>query len=59
MTLFKYLFFYISIVLLFTSCALILNFQDLPIPDGKYIVGTELFDWEDTYRTGLELVGFK
>ena len=50
MTLFKYLFFYISIVLLFTSCAVILNFKDLPIPDGKYIVGTELFDWEDTYR---------
>ena len=39
-----------SIILLFNSCALILDFQDLPKPIGNYIIGTDVFDWEDKYR---------
>ena len=46
----KYLFFYVFIIVFCASCSIILNFQDLPNPNGKYIVGTDLFDWEDTYR---------
>jgi len=46
----KYLLYYLSIALLCTSCSIILNFQDLPEPKGKYIIGTDLFDWEDTFR---------
>ena len=37
-------------ILLLSSCALVLNFQDLPSPGGNYIIGTDIFDWEDTYR---------
>ena len=40
-----YLFFF-----LFSSCSLILNFRDLPKPEGEYIIGTDVFTWEDTYR---------
>ena len=35
------------VILLFNSCALILDFQDLPKPIGNYIIGTDVFDWED------------
>ena len=35
---------------MFNSCSLILNFQDLPKPKGEYIIGTDVFMWEDTYR---------
>ena len=38
------------ILIVFNSCALILNFQDLPDNSGEYIIGTDLFMWEDTYR---------
>ena len=41
--------FYLSFFL-FSSCSLILNFQDLPKPEGQYIIGTDVFTWEDTYR---------
>ena len=41
---------FISILLLCSSCALVLNFNDLPEPKGQYIVGTDLFVWEDSYR---------
>tara|TARA_Y100000590_G_scaffold433704_1_gene551050 strand:+ start:723 stop:1865 length:1143 start_codon:yes stop_codon:yes gene_type:complete len=44
------IFLYLAIILMFTSCSLILNFQNLPEPEGQYIVGTDIFDWEDTYR---------
>ena len=37
-------------ILLLSSCALVLNFEDLPTPSGNYIIGTDIFDWEDTYR---------
>ena len=47
---FKYIFLYTIVTLFFTSCSIILNFQDLPTPNGEYIVGTDLFDWEDTFR---------
>ena len=40
---------YISLFL-FSSCSLILNFRDLPKPEGQYIIGTDVFTWEDTYR---------
>ena len=40
----------IFILLLFNSCAFVLNFKDLPKPKGPYIVGTDLFVWEDSYR---------
>ena len=43
------LIFYLSFFL-FSSCSLILNFRDLPKPEGKYIIGTDVFTWEDTYR---------
>ena len=46
----KKLLIFISIVIFSSSCSLVLNFQDLPEPMGKYIIGTEVFDWEDTYR---------
>ena len=36
-----------SIILLFNSCALILDFQDLPKPIGNYIIGTDVFDWDE------------
>ena len=42
--------FSLFILLIFNSCSLILNFQDLPKPKGEYIIGTDLFMWEDTYR---------
>ncbi len=35
---------------LFVSCSAILNFRDLPQPKGEYIIGTDIFNWEDTYR---------
>ena len=41
---------FIPIILFVNSCALILDFQDLPKPIGKYIIGTDVFDWEDKYR---------
>ena len=41
---------FIPIILLFNSCALILDFQDLPKPIGNYSIGTDVFDWEDKYR---------
>ena len=41
---------FIPIILLFNSCALILDFQDLPKPIGDYSIGTDVFDWEDKYR---------
>jgi dienelactone hydrolase len=41
---------FISVLLLCSSCAFILNFNDLPEPKGQYIVGTDLFVWEDSYR---------
>ncbi|MAN35168.1 MAG: hypothetical protein CMF89_02050 [Candidatus Marinimicrobia bacterium] len=37
-------------ILLLSSCAVVLNFKDLPTPRGEYIIGTDLFDWEDTFR---------
>ena len=40
----------IPAMLLINSCALILNFNDLPTPKGNYIIGTNLFDWEDKFR---------
>lgn len=40
----------LPIMLLINSCALILNFNDLPTPKGNYVVGTNLFDWEDKFR---------
>ena len=40
----------LAFILLLSSCALVLNFQDLPSPGGNYIIGTDIFDWEDTYR---------
>ena len=40
----------LSCCVFFTSCSLILNFQDLPKPKGEYIIGTDIFNWEDTYR---------
>ena len=43
------LIFYLSLFL-FSSCSLILNFRDLPKPEGQYIIGTDVFTWEDTYR---------
>ena len=43
------LIFYLSFFL-FSSCSLILNFRDLPKPEGQYIIGTDVFTWEDTYR---------
>ena len=42
--------FSLFILIVFNSCSLILNFQDLPHPKGKYIIGTDVFLWEDTYR---------
>ena len=47
---FKYLFYCLFSIFVFNSCSVILNFQDLPNPKGKYIIGTELFDWEDKFR---------
>ena len=47
---FKYLFYCLFIILIFNACSVILNFQDLPTPPGKYIVGTDVFDWEDKFR---------
>jgi len=38
------------ILIVFNSCSLILNFQDLPDTKGEYIIGTDIFMWEDTYR---------
>ena len=37
-------------LVIFNSCAVILNFQDLPDTKGEYIIGTDVFMWEDTYR---------
>ena len=42
--------FYLLSLFCFNSCALILNFQDLPNPNGPHIIGTEIFTWEDTFR---------
>ena len=50
MKIFKYLFYCLFIILIFNACSVILNFQDLPTPPGKYIVGTDVFDWEDKFR---------
>ena len=50
MRFFKKKIFYLIFIFLFNSCSLILNFRDLPKPDGSYIIGTEIFTWEDTYR---------
>ena len=38
------------VLVIFNSCAVILNFQDLPDTKGEYIIGTDVFMWEDTYR---------
>ena len=47
---FNKILFSLFILIIFNSCSLILNFQDLPKPKGKYIIGTDVFMWEDTYR---------
>ena len=47
---FKYLFYCSFSILVFNSCSVILNFKDLPTPPGNYIVGTDIFDWEDKFR---------
>ena len=47
---FKYLFYCLFSIFVFNSCSVILNFQDLPNPKGEYIIGTDLFDWEDKFR---------
>ena len=41
---------FVSLTFLLSSCSMILNFKSLPEPTGKYIIGTDLFTWEDTYR---------
>ena len=41
--------FYLGFIFL-SSCSLILNFRDLPEPQGQYIIGTDIFTWEDNYR---------
>ena len=41
--------FYLGFIFL-SSCSLVLNFRDLPQPEGKYIIGTDVFTWEDNYR---------
>ena len=41
--------FYLGFIFL-SSCSLILNFRDLPEPQGQYIIGTDIFTWEDSYR---------
>ena len=47
---FNKILFPLLILIIFNSCSLILNFQDLPTPKGEYIIGTDVFMWEDTYR---------
>ena len=43
-----YFLFFIS---LFTySCSILIPLNDLPEPQGNYIVGTDIFSWEDTSR---------
>ena len=44
------IFLYSLYILFFSSCSLILNFKDLPNPEGKYIIGTDVFTWVDSYR---------
>ena len=39
----------VSTITLFTSCALI-PIKNLPDPKGDFIIGTEVFNWEDTSR---------
>ena len=41
---------FIISALLLSSCSMFLNFQSLPEPGGEYIIGTDIFTWEDTYR---------
>ena len=41
--------FYLGFIFL-SSCSLVLNFRDLPQPEGQYIIGTDVFTWEDNYR---------
>ena len=36
--------------LLFSSCSILIPLKDLPKPRGNYIVGTDLFNWEDSSR---------
>ena len=34
----------------FYSCSIIIPLNDLPKPKGDFIVGTDIFNWEDTSR---------
>ena len=34
----------------FYSCSIIIPLNDLPKPEGDYVIGTDIFNWEDTSR---------
>ena len=42
--------FYILIIFLIQSCSVMIPLKDLPKPDGKFIVGTDIMILEDTNR---------
>ena len=50
MIILKKYFLHLVIIIFCSSCAMILNFKDLPDPQGKHYIGTEIFTWEDPYR---------
>ena len=35
---------------LFYSCSIVIPLNDLPKPNGDFIVGTQIFYWEDSSR---------
>jgi len=43
-------FLFISILFIFYNCSVIIPYKDLPEPSGKYIIGTEVFEFEDFSR---------
>ena len=41
---------YLIFILLFQSCSIVIPYKDLPEPRGEYIIGTDIFELEDTSR---------
>ena len=50
MSIIRKIFLLLCFSLFITSCSMILNFKDLPDPNGSYYIGTETFTWEDSFR---------